>query len=194
MELDPSAPTTATNTDTSKAKMEVNRRPMNAFLLFCKRHRAIVKEVYPNLENRHITKILGEFWGSLSQEEKMPFSDLATAYKDHLMRDQSAVNRKPPSPLPTASNTGKEEVAKPVSQGSSGSSSPEPAMSTSAPKHFKKRYLAAEKAKISGESIERKSACEALLKLAEGDSTSSSNQSTNCSGAASKSNPYDKLK
>ena len=50
-----------------------NRRPMNAFLLFCKRHRAIVKEVYPNLENRHITKILGEFWGSLSLDEKLPF-------------------------------------------------------------------------------------------------------------------------
>lgn len=28
------------------------RRPMNAFLIFCKRHRAIVRERYPNLENR----------------------------------------------------------------------------------------------------------------------------------------------
>lgn len=28
------------------------RRPMNAFLIFCKRHRAIVREQYPNLENR----------------------------------------------------------------------------------------------------------------------------------------------
>ena len=28
------------------------RRPMNAFLIFCKRHRAIVKERYKNLENR----------------------------------------------------------------------------------------------------------------------------------------------
>lgn len=28
------------------------RRPMNAFLIFCKRHRAIVREKYPNLENR----------------------------------------------------------------------------------------------------------------------------------------------
>ena len=37
-----------------------NRRPMNAFLLFCKRHRAIVKEKHPHLENRLISKILGE--------------------------------------------------------------------------------------------------------------------------------------
>lgn len=28
------------------------RRPMNAFLIFCKRHRGIVREQYPNLENR----------------------------------------------------------------------------------------------------------------------------------------------
>jgi hypothetical protein len=28
------------------------RRPMNAFLIFCKRHRPIVREKYPNLENR----------------------------------------------------------------------------------------------------------------------------------------------
>ena len=37
-----------------------NRRPMNAFLLFCKRHRAIVKEKHPHLENRLISKILGK--------------------------------------------------------------------------------------------------------------------------------------
>lgn len=28
------------------------RRPMNAFLIFCKRHRGIVRDRYPNLENR----------------------------------------------------------------------------------------------------------------------------------------------
>lgn len=30
------------------------RRPMNAFLIFCKRHRALVREKYPNLENRQV--------------------------------------------------------------------------------------------------------------------------------------------
>lgn len=30
------------------------RRPMNAFLIFCKRHRALVREKYPNLENRYV--------------------------------------------------------------------------------------------------------------------------------------------
>lgn len=31
------------------------RRPMNAFLIFCKRHRAIVKDRYKNLENRQVS-------------------------------------------------------------------------------------------------------------------------------------------
>lgn len=40
-------------TDDSKTLPDHHaRRPMNAFLMFCKRHRAIVKERYPNLENR----------------------------------------------------------------------------------------------------------------------------------------------
>ena len=30
------------------------KKPMNAFFLFCKRHRALVKEMYPNLENRYV--------------------------------------------------------------------------------------------------------------------------------------------
>ncbi|KFM62559.1 HMG box transcription factor BBX, partial [Stegodyphus mimosarum] len=41
------------------------RRPMNAFFIFCKRHRDIVREKYPHLENRSITKILGEWWANL---------------------------------------------------------------------------------------------------------------------------------
>ena len=184
-----------------------SRRPMNAFLLFCKRHRAIVKEVYPNLENRHITKILGEFWGSLSLEEKLPFSDLAASYKDHLMRDQPLGVASRKSQMPPATSIEQQpslvlqpeedKVAQDISHASSGSSSPEPnSGSSSAPKPFKKRYLAAEKAKISGESSERKSACEALLKLAEGESSSpdvNAVAATVCNGNA-KSNPYDKVK
>lgn len=168
-------------------KKDQQRRPMNAFLLFCKRHRAIVKEVYPNLENRHITKILGEFWGSLSQEEKMPFNDLAASYKDHLMKDQ---NSKKVVNIKTTT-----EVAETKSRESSGSSSPEPGSSSSAPKPFKKRYLAAEKAKngdttnTAVESSRKSAACEALLKLAEGGGSSGTNGKVN-----KQSNPYDKVK
>uniref|UniRef100_W8BAB1 HMG box transcription factor BBX n=1 Tax=Ceratitis capitata TaxID=7213 RepID=W8BAB1_CERCA len=58
------------------------RRPMNAFLIFCKRHRAIVKERYKTLENRAITKILGDWWASLDATDKKCFTNLAQQNKD----------------------------------------------------------------------------------------------------------------
>lgn len=71
--------------DTGSDKMTPDhhaRRPMNAFLIFCKRHRSIVREKYPNLENRSITKILGDWWANLDQDEKSCYTDLAKQYKD----------------------------------------------------------------------------------------------------------------
>jgi hypothetical protein len=78
-----------------------NRRPMNAFLLFCKRHRAIVKEKHPHLENRLISKILGEWWTSLDAGEKSKFNNLASEYKEHLMREQPnfSYNKKQNNPV-----------------------------------------------------------------------------------------------
>lgn len=43
---------TSPNDDEKNTPDHHARRPMNAFLIFCKRHRAIVREKYPNLENR----------------------------------------------------------------------------------------------------------------------------------------------
>lgn len=58
------------------------RRPMNAFLIFCKRHRTIVKNRYPHLENRAVTKILGEWWAGLEPEDKSCYTELAKQYKN----------------------------------------------------------------------------------------------------------------
>lgn len=58
------------------------RRPPNAFLIFCKKHRPIVRDRFPNLENRGVTKILGEWWALLNNVEKLPYNDLAKEYKD----------------------------------------------------------------------------------------------------------------
>lgn len=58
------------------------RRPMNAFLIFCKRHRTIVRDRHPNLENRSITKILGNWWANLDKEQKASYTNLAKQYKD----------------------------------------------------------------------------------------------------------------
>lgn len=58
------------------------RRPMNAFLIFCKRHRTIVRDRHPNLENRSITKILGDWWANLDKDQKASYTNLAKQYKD----------------------------------------------------------------------------------------------------------------
>ncbi|XP_061188636.1 uncharacterized protein LOC133196793 [Saccostrea echinata] len=66
-------------------KKEV-RRPMNAFLIFCKRHRSMVREKNPNLDNRNVTRILGDLWANLKEEEKTQYTDLAKQYKDAFMK------------------------------------------------------------------------------------------------------------
>lgn len=53
------------------------RRPMNAFLIFCKKHRPIVRRKFPSLENRGVTRILGEWWALLDENDKKPYKDLA---------------------------------------------------------------------------------------------------------------------
>ncbi|XP_014207857.1 uncharacterized protein LOC106638961 [Copidosoma floridanum] len=58
------------------------RRPMNAFLIFCKRHRASVRSGFPHLENRAVTRVLGEWWAMLSNEQKKAYTNLAQEYKD----------------------------------------------------------------------------------------------------------------
>ncbi|XP_053409336.1 HMG box transcription factor BBX-like isoform X2 [Mercenaria mercenaria] len=62
------------------------RRPMNAFLIFCKRHRSIVREKNPDLDNRSVTRILGDLWANLKEEEKVVYTDLAKQYKDAFMK------------------------------------------------------------------------------------------------------------
>ena len=53
------------------------RRPMNAFLIFCKRHRRLVREKNPHLDNRSVTRILGELWATLPADEKASYTALA---------------------------------------------------------------------------------------------------------------------
>lgn len=57
------------------------RRPMNAFMIFSKRHRALVHQRHPNQDNRTVSKILGEWWYALGPEEKQKYHDLASEVK-----------------------------------------------------------------------------------------------------------------
>lgn len=50
---------------------------MNAFMIFSKRHRALVHQRHPNQDNRTVSKILGEWWYALGPNEKQQYHDLA---------------------------------------------------------------------------------------------------------------------
>lgn len=55
---------------------------MNAFMIFSKRHRALVHQQHPNQDNRTVSKILGEWWYALKPEEKMKYHELASEVKE----------------------------------------------------------------------------------------------------------------
>ncbi|XP_057282934.1 protein capicua homolog, partial [Pezoporus wallicus] len=61
----------------SKRDKDHIRRPMNAFMIFSKRHRALVHQRHPNQDNRTVSKILGEWWYALGPREKQQYHDLA---------------------------------------------------------------------------------------------------------------------
>ena len=57
---------------------------MNAFMIFSQRYRPIVHSQHPNSDNRAVSKILGEKWYSLNNEEKKYYHDFASKLKqDH---------------------------------------------------------------------------------------------------------------
>lgn len=77
---------TNNSSSAKKAKSHI-RRPMNAFMLFSKRHRALVHSKHPNSDNRTVSKILGEWWYSLEAESKQKYHEAAYLFKeDHFKR------------------------------------------------------------------------------------------------------------
>lgn len=55
---------------------------MNAFMIFSKRHRALVHQQNPNSDNRTVSKILGGMWYQLSNEDKDKYHKLASEVKE----------------------------------------------------------------------------------------------------------------
>ena len=53
------------------------RRPMNAFMIFSKRHRPLVHQRHPNQDNRTVSKILGEWWYALDPNDRSKYEQLA---------------------------------------------------------------------------------------------------------------------
>jgi hypothetical protein len=53
------------------------KRPMNAFLIFCKKHRGDVQERNPQLDNRSVTRLLAELWSKLDASDKAMYKLIA---------------------------------------------------------------------------------------------------------------------
>ncbi|XP_064207265.1 HMG box transcription factor BBX [Anguilla rostrata] len=81
------------------------RRPMNAFLLFCKRHRSLVRQEHPRLDNRGATKILADWWAVLEPKEKQKYTDMAKEYKDAFMKANPGYKWCPTTNKPVTSPT-----------------------------------------------------------------------------------------
>lgn len=81
------------------------RRPMNAFLLFCKRHRSLVRQEHPRLDNRGATKILADWWAVLEPKEKQKYTDMAKEYKDAFMKANPGYKWCPTTSKPVKSPT-----------------------------------------------------------------------------------------
>ena len=175
-------------------------RPINAFLLFCKQHRQIVREKYPTIENRSVTKILGEWWSNLDEEEKSPYTSLAHQYKEAFMKANPEFrwhkmppgtadslppqNAKPSTPSPSNGMVCfTPGLLPPLPSESPLQHIPPSPPSVCAPKPFKKRYLETQQSSTAppspsslssaGVSPEAARACEALMELARNESVSS---------------------
>lgn len=45
----------------------------------------MVREKNPNLDNRNVTRILGDLWANLKENEKMQYTDLAKQVIKHIV-------------------------------------------------------------------------------------------------------------
>ncbi|XP_013907689.1 PREDICTED: HMG box transcription factor BBX isoform X1 [Thamnophis sirtalis] len=97
----------ADETEDEESSEQRARRPMNAFLLFCKRHRSLVRQEHPRLDNRGATKILADWWSLLEPKEKQKYTDMAKEYKDAFMKANPGYKWCPPTnkPVKTQSPT-----------------------------------------------------------------------------------------
>lgn len=73
---------------TSKKDPNAPKRPLSAFMLYCKEHRETVKSNNPEVTFGGMGKLLGQQWGALDEEQKKKYTKLAETekkrYKDEM--------------------------------------------------------------------------------------------------------------
>lgn len=65
---------------------EYTPRPMNQFMCFAYKHRPIIRKKFPHLCNSQISKILGQDWANLTENDKKKFKQEATNIKANHQR------------------------------------------------------------------------------------------------------------
>lgn len=72
---------------TAVKKKDRIARPMNSFMIFARDFRAEMREKHPNIDNKEISKMLGQKWKSLNPDEKKIYYDKATAVAEQHKKD-----------------------------------------------------------------------------------------------------------
>lgn len=78
-----------------KAKKDKNhpKKPRTSFLFFTMQNRERVKDSNPNIAVSDIYRVLGKEWGSLSNEEKQKFEELASSDKQRYRAELEAYHQ-----------------------------------------------------------------------------------------------------
>jgi len=59
------------------AKKERIARPMNSFMVFAQETRKMLRETYPDTDNKEISRMLGQKWKKLTEDEKAVYAEQA---------------------------------------------------------------------------------------------------------------------
>ena len=58
------------------------KKPVSAYLFFCKTMRGVIQETHPELKMTDISKVLGKKWSSMSEKEKSKYFVLSDKDKE----------------------------------------------------------------------------------------------------------------
>jgi len=93
-------PETTEEETTSKRKPKKERtgpkRPLSSYMYFCKEERDRIKEDYPDMKGPDVTKELGVRWKKLSDDDKVPFEELANVDKERYRSEMSVASEAEP--------------------------------------------------------------------------------------------------
>jgi len=81
----------------TKSKTEENKpkKPLNAYLIFCKENQKTIREQNSDLGAKDVMRKMGEIWKSLDTDEKKKYSDRATSDKERYNKEMEGFKPEP---------------------------------------------------------------------------------------------------